>query len=345
MSTNDKLFRHIGRAFVVGAVLLATVVVWRAQTLRAPLPPKQPPPAIRANISKAGPAALVPAGSRLPRTVEPAPVAIDYKKSFAEAHDYWDYAHRLLPAAKAGNADAQFYLSRVLERCDEDNRMYFQRRGQKIGLDEGLQYAVKRHLSIEVAQSVYDKCHEFQENDSADLGSASDWLARATAAGQPIAKTTTASKLLLKDLQENLARAGGVPNPNTKATIETESDPRSLFRSAVRSKDPEVLFMIGDAQRLLYPASSDSSVSQFAWWLVACQRGFDCSGDAVWVKNSCGDNADCTSIADPMDRVRKLAGDQWPVVQQRAQDISAKLDAGRWDELGLGSAAVPSSSE
>jgi len=46
-----------------------------------------------------------------------------------------------------------------------------------------------------------------------------------------------------------------------------------------------------------------------------------------------------------MDRVRKLAGDQWPVVQQRAQEISAKLDAGRWDELGLGSAAVPSSSE
>ena len=40
-----------------------------------------------------------------------------------------------------------------------------------------------------------------------------------------------------------------------------------------------------------------------------------------------------------------VAGDEWPAVQQRAQEISAKLDAGQWDELGLGSAAAPASSE
>jgi hypothetical protein len=28
--------------------------------------------------------------------------------------------------------------------------------------------------------------------------------------------------------------------------------------------------------------------------------------------------------------------DDWPAVQQRANEINAKLDAGKWDELGLG---------
>jgi hypothetical protein len=272
-------------------------------------------------------------------------VSIVYKKAFAEAHNYWDYVHLVLPAAKAGNPDAQFYLSRVLERCDEDNRMYFQHRGQRVGLDEGLQYAVKRHLSIEVAQSVYDKCHEFQENDLAELGSAADWLAKATAAGQPLAETTTAAKLLLQEMQQNLARAGGVPNPNTSPGIESGADPRALFRSALVSKDPEVLFVIGEFQGLLDPASIDSNARRFAWWLVACQRGFDCSENADWVKNSCGDNAGCLSASGPTDRVRSLAGDQWPDVQQRAKEISANLDAGQWDNLGLGSAAASTSSE
>lgn len=30
------------------------------------------------------------------------------------------------------------------------------------------------------------------------------------------------------------------------------------------------------------------------------------------------------------------AGDEWSAVQQRAKEIKAKLDAGKWDELGLG---------
>jgi len=309
------------------------------QAPRTPVPSKQIPPGGQANLFK--PNTPAPAGSQLPGRPgipgrrETTPVTVDYKKSLAGANDYWAYAHQVLPAGKAGNADAQFYLSRALERCDEDNRLYFQRRGQRLTLDEGLQYAVKRHLSIEVAQSVYEKCHQFQENDSAEFGSAADWLAKATAAGQPLAETTTASKLLVQEMQQNFPRAGDVPNPNTSPKIENASDPRSLFRSAVVSKDPEVLFVIGDSQGLLDPASSDSNTRRFAWWLVACQRGFGCSENAEWVKKSCGDDAGCRSASSPSDRVRSLAGDQWPEVQQRAQEISAALDADQWDKLNL----------
>jgi hypothetical protein len=334
---------HARNALIVGVVVTAAVSVWRAQALRTPLPSNQIPPGSRANLFKAN--TLVPAGSYLPGKPETTSATIDYKKSFVGALDYWDYAHQALPAAKAGNADAQFYLSRVLERCDEDNRMYFQRRGQRITLDEGLQYAVKRHLPIEIAQSVYEKCREFQENDPAELGSAADWLAKATAAGQPLAQSTTALKLLIQEGRQNDARAGGVPNPYANSTIESNSDPRALFRSAVESKDPEVLFAIGEADGMLHPGNTDSSTTQFAWWLVACQRGLDCSENADWVKNSCGDNAVCRSASSPSDRVRSFAGDEWPDVQQRAREISANLDAGQWDNLGLSSAAAPASSE
>jgi hypothetical protein len=323
-----------------GAAAIAGVSLWFARAAPTPASPQQPQSVTQ--LSKApSDAVKIPAASSATNT----PGSIDYKKDFSEAPNYWDYAHRLLPAAKAGNPDAQFYLSRVLERCDEDNRMYFQRRGQKIGLDEGLQYAVKRHLLIEVAQSIYEKCHEFQDNDLSVLGSAPDWLAKATAAGQPLAETTTASKLLIQEVQQNAARAGGVPNPNANSLIEGSSDPRTLLRSAVESKDPEVLFAIGDAQGTLHPVSPDSDATRFAWWLVACQRGYDCSENADWVKNSCGDNANCRTASSPSDRVRTLAGDLWPDVQQRAQEISVNLDAGQWDNLGLGSAAAPASSE
>jgi hypothetical protein len=327
---NTRLLRVVITT-CVGVVAIAAILGWLVQTTRAPTRPVAQSDFVKAGVPV--PAAKGPAGSPVTNTSG----AVDYKKAFAESRSYFDYAHRILPAAKAGNADAQFYLSRVLERCDEDNRMYFQRGGQKIGLDEGLQYAVKRRLSIEVAQSVYEKCHEFQENDLAEFGSVADWLAKATAAGQPLAETTTASKLLVQEVLQNSARAGGVPNPNANSGIEEGSDPHSLFRSAAESKDPEVLFDIGEAQGMLYPASSDVNARRFAWWLVACQRGFDCSENADWVKNSCGDDADCATASSPSDRVRRLAGDQWPDVQQRAQEISAKLDAGRWDDLDLGS--------
>lgn len=261
----------------------------------------------------------------------------DYRQRFAKANNYWKFAHEILPAAKMNDPDAQFYLSRVLEGCAQDNKMYFEHKGEKLALDQGLQYASRRHLSVDTAQSVFDRCHEFQENDSTALGVAEDWLAKATQAGQPLAEATTASKMLMRELQENLAKAGGVANPNPVSPIGNGVDPRELLRAAVESRDPEVLFSIGEVQEMLDPTNTDASSTRLAWWLVACQRGLDCSSNADWVKKSCGDDPQCASADSSGDLVRTLAGDKWPSVQQRASDISNKLNAGQWGELGIGS--------
>jgi hypothetical protein len=261
----------------------------------------------------------------------------NYKSAFAEARNYWTYAHQILPAAKAGDADAQFYLSRVLERCAEDTKMYFQHGGRALMLDEGLRFAVQRHLPIDVAQSVYEKCHQFQENDASELGSASDWLKKATTDGQPIAQATTASKILIERLKRKSVSTGDVSGPNNGEGVDQNSDPAELLRLAVQSQDPEVFFNIGEAQGLLHPSDIDKNTNRFAWWLIACERGFDCSADATWVKNSCSGDPQCASISGPTDLVRTLSGDNWPIVQQRAQEIIDKLDAGQWSDLGIGS--------
>ncbi len=331
--------KGILRPAILTAVSVASIAAmwaWLHRPSPDPVPLTQSPPVSQLGTVKVHAPTSAPRGRAVEGAATQDSAAIDYRKAFAEARNYWVYAQGILPAAVAGNANAQFYLSKVIERCDQDNRMYFQRRGRNIGLDEGLQYAVKRHLSMEVAQSVYEKCHDFQEHDPAGLGRANDWLAKATAAGQPVAQATTATKLLLQDLMENQARAAGVPDPNVNSRITDGSDPHVLFRSAVESKDPEVLFEIGAAQGLLNPESIDTHARWFAWLLVACQRGLDCSENADWVTYGCGGIVDCIPGSSPVDRVRKLAGDEWPHVQQRAEDINAKLDAGRWDELELG---------
>jgi hypothetical protein len=259
----------------------------------------------------------------------------DYRNRFAASRNYWQFAHTALSAAKAGNADAQFYISRALEYCAVNNSMYFHRKGRPIDLDEGLQYAAQRRLPIDIAQAVYDRCHEFMENDASELGSAAGWLALATAAGQPLAQATTATKILEQELQANFTRAGAVPNPNNESTIASGDDPRELLRAAVQSKDPEVLFSIGEALPALDPTNTSNTI-RFAWWLVACQRGLDCSANAEWVRNACWNAPECASASSPSDLVRTLAGDNWPEVEQRAHDLSINLDQGQWSALGLG---------
>ena len=86
------------------------------------------------------------------------------------------------------------------------------------------------------------------------MGSAGDWLAQATAAGQPLAQADTALKPFTQQVLQNIQAtrlAGAAPNPNAPATIDSQQSPRQLLRMAVESRDPEVLFTIGEAQGYL----------------------------------------------------------------------------------------------
>jgi hypothetical protein len=265
-----------------------------------------------------------------------------YRSLFDQSRNYWLLANRILAAAKSGNSDAQYYLSRSIEYCREKNGFFFSHRGQQLSLEEGLQYAVKRNLPIEIAREVYDKCHDFTVNDQSVLGDPSDWLAKATASGQSLAESTTAEKMLISSSQEMLSRASGVAKPDPGAPIGAGLNPADLLRSAVESDDPEVFFTIGEMLPLLFSTNTDTTVDRLAWMLLACERGFDCTANADWVKLSCGSTTACASATAPTDVVQSFSGNNWPAVQQRASDMSAKIAAGKWDQLGIGPRIVQS---
>jgi hypothetical protein len=261
----------------------------------------------------------------------------NYRSLFDKSWNYWQLANGMLADAKTGNPDAQFYLARSIEYCNEKNGFFFEHRGQKLTLGEGLQYAAKRNLPIEIAQEVYDKCHDFTVNDQSVLGDSADWLAKATASGQPLAQAATAAKILKQNSEEMFAKASGVPNPNPSAKIGAGANPTELLRSAAESDEPEVFFTIGEMLPLLSAPNTDTKVDRLAWMLLACERGFDCTANADWVKLRCGSTPVCASATESSDIVRSFSGDNWPAVQQRASDMSAKIAAGQWDQLGIGS--------
>jgi hypothetical protein len=265
--------------------------------------------------------------------------AADYRALFKASTDYWTLAHSiLLPAARAGNADAQFYLPQALEKCAGANSLLFERRGKTLSLQEATQQAVAIGRPASYVQSIYDRCHNFLNRDASDLGSAASWLAAATDAQQPSAQATTASKILMHDLMQRTADAAGVDNPNSDNSTISASSPRELLREAISTGDPVALFLVGDSQPLLEPAAMNSNINRYAWMLLACQAGFDCSPSADWVVAGCtGSQAtQCASAASPDDLIHILSADQWPQVQQRAQELSSALNAKDWNALGLG---------
>jgi hypothetical protein len=83
-----------------------------------------------------------------------------------------------------------------------------------------------------------------------------------------------------------------------------KSDPQTLLPDAVQTKDPAALFMAGefygalDADRDARSVDSNPSNSaaggggtesdgKLAWWLLACNHGYDCSENASWYERIC----------------------------------------------------------
>jgi hypothetical protein len=93
-----------------------------------------------------------------------------------------------------------------------------------------------------------------------------------------------------------------------------------------------VLEIIGEEQTELHGSRLYEAVDRIAWVYVACQRGLDCSATSQWAVN-CKPKCD---VSTPEGIMIYWSFGEWPAVQQRAMELNAKLDAGKWDELGLG---------
>ena len=253
----------------------------------------------------------------------------------AKPRDDWELANQLLRAAKAGDRDAQYRLFAVIDWCNTILDSYFTKDGSPLTLDEGLAKAPNASQKRQ-AEEEFPHCHRFQEhNVSLELGSAEYWLERATQSGQPLAQAVTARKMLEADAQNNAVPLARNPN-GLSISIPSGASPNrravDLLRAAVKSLDPKVLEIIGEEQTELHGSRLNETVDRVAWIFLACQRGLDCSATSRWAMN-CEPKCD---VSTPERIMMYWSGDEWPAVQKRARELNAKLNAGQWDELGLG---------
>jgi hypothetical protein len=188
----------------------------------------------------------------------------------------------------------------------------------------------------EAIKRAYARCHALNETKNPSWGTAAEWLARATDAGQPLAPLETARQIFLRPL----VHGGSVSEVQTPAITQgTYTDARSLVRAAVETRDPQAIFELGDLQGFLNSGEPEGQLTRDAmtWRYVACLRGLDCGVNAEWHLQFCLWDPNCLPDETGVDYLRRIA----PLMNvtdldERARALNAKIDAGAWDELGLG---------
>jgi hypothetical protein len=266
------------------------------------------------------------------------PASVDYRDAFAKATDYYAFVRNSIQAARAGNPQAEFYISEALDFCSSRYKFFFfHRKGEA---PPSLEEAIGRLIgpapnSEPVIREVYEKCHALIDNNIQQWGTREEWLSKAADAGVPAAQARAAGALILRP---GLAEAERPPPITSR-----EQDPRVLFRQAVESRDPEALYTFAGFQGSLNErVNSAAQQRQFvkdmlAWTLVACQAGYDCSEDARWHKLTCVLDSKCGSHESGLDWIyREAQANHLDGLDERAAELRAKLDAGSLDDLGLG---------
>ena len=257
-----------------------------------------------------------------------------YREKFAAATDYRAFVSSVLGAAQSGDKDAQYSLYEALFYCDDKFSYYFTRGKRHLTLDEALQWTSSRApAAMDDVRTAYSRCHELQESPLDGVGSASEWLKLATAAGNPLAQARTAEiDLMQSSLATYRAYQGETPKTNPDEQRRTAID---LVNQALKSKDPEVLWAIGDMSGLITGSTRNTDTDQWAWKLAACNRGFDCSETAPWRQASCHFDAGttCISAESGVDMIRRFTGDSFTDVEKSAKEINSLLDTNAWDKL------------
>jgi hypothetical protein len=239
-----------------------------------------------------------------------------YKARLDESSDIRGFAEDTLPAAKAGDPAAQYYLSRALDYCEREYRFYFIRGQKRRTLDEAMQWASTRPaLKAEDAREVHDKCKRLQAGPH-PFGTSTQWLVASKDNGYALAMMDAAVQLSVK------AAVSGATE-----TVEMRNEAKRLALKALASKDPEVIFAMGDLSGLFLGDLQKASIEQWVWRLAACKRGYECGQNAEWYQQHCRFDANCQPYESGIDFIRRSNSEDFDEIDRRANDLNAQLDA------------------
>lgn len=240
-----------------------------------------------------------------------------YSAEFTVAENYFRFVAAYIDTARGGDADAQFYIYKALSYCDRYLEARRRQSGEWSTLDEALLafdgYPDERRQAIVID---HDRCMDFRENGRDQFESSEYWLEQAVQAGHPIAQSETAYQSIVF----------GTPTSNEKR----------LLHDAIQSKRPEVFWNLG-----LILGNTDyfgpiDKVRAGAFLILACESGFDCSGQAAWVRRSCDTPSQpCVRDSDGYDQLKHQLGPDFDDAQLEARRLSRLLSEKRIDELGI----------
>jgi len=247
-------------------------------------------------------------------------VPLDPRAERKRAKDYRTLVNVLLPLAKAGSASAQYEIASALHYCEQNLYAHFisrATRAPKTNEEIRRNYEKLDDVAQQQFSESYEDCHALL-NDLDSLKSSTDWLDRAAEAGYPPAIFAQAD---LK-LQTSVIKgdSAGIDQARQSA----------IFAST--SADPEVLF--GMATFVTGAGKTQTQAAQLmsAWWLVGCERGYDCSAQSEWIQSNCID-PQCANKPTVVEELQRMNGAAFGEVQQLADQINAAIDSRDREEI------------
>lgn len=275
------------------------------------------PNAQTAPMAAAGAVVEKPAGQIVQNPPESLKAKLD------RSRDFLAFAASILEDAKAGDANAQYYLAYSLQYCDFFYDFYFVRGNKRRTLDEAMQWASTRvGLSADEARLVHERCHELRSMDPPPFGGFDQWLNVAAASGHPLARIHLANELSAK-----------VGVSGTPEDIKNKQEAKELTLQALRSKDPEVIFQAADLAMLFLGDDVKADEAQWVWRVAACKRGLDCGPNSDWIKMACKYDYNCQPQDNVLDLIRRYNSQRYDTIDRKANELNEKLDANKFDSL------------
>lgn len=316
MKARTVAFVLVGVATALGAV--AWMVGLHFASITPARTPIAEPPVSTAPVA----AATTNTG---PSAISEAVAAKDLRTEFQTANDYAAFADSLRGAAQSGDSSAQYYLAESLRYCQQNLSRFFMKSGKPVRtLDEAQQRWANRPAGYqaEIVQ-IHSRCHVFLE-DPERLGELDEWRAwldKASTEGVPLAQATKADLMRIDALIASVSTDPGVHfDPQAAATA------RDLALEALKSGDPAVIWMMQDFV-------DGTGALATAWQLLACERGYDCSARAEWLRAACDFDQLCNPGDTGKQYLERQLGDKLDAARQMAQEIGAALDRGDWSKL------------
>jgi hypothetical protein len=281
--------------------------------------------------------------SATPRAAVPSAAVVatgSWQDLLAMSSNYLEFVDRALPAARAGDASAQFALYLALDYCEDGYRGYFDRPGKRRTLDEALEWASTRSVSMDSVRDVHRRCEALMARGTGETGDSRSWLEKASEAGVPAAQTRKA----LNDLRDTYLQT--VPWPDRPALSAEEFDERragarALVLSAVAAGDAGATWDAADAIYYLTGSGSTADTEQWVWRMAACIQGHDCAPGANWVAAMCQyDPTPCSPGESGTELIRRAwmgasGASDASDLDERAQQLADRLNSGQFSDEDL----------